>query len=528
MCKQEGEMSQFKSMIFETTSATVRKSARFTNTEWRRLAVDAEEANKPLCGIKGPCQIMKLDYVDMSVIAPPESLHAIYSGLIISKLEKIYIFQFYILGVVKAILDRFFASDLSNKAWYRDAYNENKKQNVTRNSGKSSKANSSRNSKKENVYTKYKINKADIEVLNSRLANIKFPEGALRRMPQFDPEHRDAALKAFEYENVLFYGWICFEGLLETERFNNFKSLAYVISMLSARHIPENLRQVELEMDKFLDKFSQIYGKNEEFMFHLQIHYLSHFVDMVKAYGPLHVWSSFFTESTYGMLVKNIHSGTYVPQQLVNKYTTRVSALIACSKMVSTCSTAFLKMLKLYCPKICSEDNENPQLITTAKHFRDTSPLSPGDLELISKFPELKAALDSNSLSSLSRVSWRGETICTKQYNETKCRTTNNHCVKLSGQNNYYLIHRIFQTENNIWIFGQKLLNCNSLPLYPGSSSGLVFPYIKTFTGVSGSYTKLDPTSFDELATYVSIEMKNSKKQTVTKNYVLDLFNRHG
>lgn len=81
MCKHKGLTDEkFNSTLFKTTSSTIRKFGQFTDNEWRRLAQKAEATNEPQYGIKGSCQLMKLDYVDMAIIAPPESLHFAYLG----------------------------------------------------------------------------------------------------------------------------------------------------------------------------------------------------------------------------------------------------------------------------------------------------------------------------------------------------------------------------------------------------------------------------------------------------------------
>lgn len=82
MCSHEGERDKkFNSTLFKTNGKTIKKYGQFTDIDWRKCAQDASAKN-PVLGIKGKCQLMKLDYLDMGSIAPPECLHAVYLGMI--------------------------------------------------------------------------------------------------------------------------------------------------------------------------------------------------------------------------------------------------------------------------------------------------------------------------------------------------------------------------------------------------------------------------------------------------------------
>src|SRR5690606_20282072 len=108
------------------------------------------------------------------------------------------------------------------------------------------------------------LSKSDKALINSRLSMIKFPQKMLRTMPQIGGR----SLKAIEYELILFYGWICFIGIVEPKRCRNFQQLAFILSSLSARYISKRLdiRLVEKEITNFLTLFDEIYSKSEEFM----------------------------------------------------------------------------------------------------------------------------------------------------------------------------------------------------------------------------------------------------------------------
>lgn len=57
---------------------------------WRKLAAnrklkwkDVKSAVKGINGIKGVCQLMRLKYIDIPLICPPEAMHSQYLGTII-------------------------------------------------------------------------------------------------------------------------------------------------------------------------------------------------------------------------------------------------------------------------------------------------------------------------------------------------------------------------------------------------------------------------------------------------------------
>ena len=64
--------------------------------------------------------------------------------------------------------------------------------------------------RKKNKWKQMNISKEKIDIINSRFKTIKFPENVLKMMPQLQVGRY---LKAMEYEIILFYGFLCFEGI---------------------------------------------------------------------------------------------------------------------------------------------------------------------------------------------------------------------------------------------------------------------------------------------------------------------------
>lgn len=61
------------------------------------------------------------------------------------------------------------------------------------------------------------------------------------------------SLKSLDFEIILFYGWICFTGLISVAKFNNFKQFAYIMSSLSMKLISKgaDIRIIDGEVTKF-------------------------------------------------------------------------------------------------------------------------------------------------------------------------------------------------------------------------------------------------------------------------------------
>ena len=88
MCEIEGEYSsKFSKLIFwpkESKRATLRN-----NNKWRQTAtalqLEKNQGTKPqdatINGIKGICELMKLQYIDLSTVCPPEPMHSQYLGI---------------------------------------------------------------------------------------------------------------------------------------------------------------------------------------------------------------------------------------------------------------------------------------------------------------------------------------------------------------------------------------------------------------------------------------------------------------
>lgn len=98
-------MDKYNKMIFKPT-LTGQAKVR-SNSDWRRIAAKVDEkkaeerpklwdqlvANpdlakvkskvKSINGIKGSCELMRLSYINIPLISPPEALHSMYLGMIL-------------------------------------------------------------------------------------------------------------------------------------------------------------------------------------------------------------------------------------------------------------------------------------------------------------------------------------------------------------------------------------------------------------------------------------------------------------
>src|SRR5699024_9690380 len=125
---------------------------------------------------------------------------------------------------------------------------------------------------------------------------------------QFDQK---GSWKSLDYENVLFFGWPAFVGIIDHERFNNFMQLAFAISTLCTRNVTAaDIRLAKREIERFLQAFDRIYSPHEAFLWKFNLHAVHHLCDMVERYGPLPVQSAYSTENTMGIIVRRVMTGS--------------------------------------------------------------------------------------------------------------------------------------------------------------------------------------------------------------------------
>lgn len=262
---------------------------------WKRWAKSREY------GVKGQCEVLKLKYVQPFCICPPEYLHS------------------QLLGTTKLLID----------AWVKGK----KKQ-------------------------KPCLKKRDIELINRRLLDIKFPAKALRTLPNIGEKW-----KAADYENMLFYGLISLEGVLEKRKLDNFKLLSFIISELSKKEVIETrLGIVSDKIQEFFTSFQSIYNPS---LNRYNVHSLSHLVSTVQMYGPLLTNSGFIVENTMGVLARKTHSWSSVALQVMNKCITRSSIMAKLHKEQSpTLLNSIQEVFPNFLPKSLTVDSSGPPVVT--------------------------------------------------------------------------------------------------------------------------------------------------------------------
>ena len=352
--------------------------------------------------------------------------------------------------------------------------------------------------------------------LDKRLAMIKFPSRVHRTMPQFQ---KKGSWKSLDLENVLFFGWPAFVGVIDQDRCKNFMQLAFAISTLCARNVTAaDIRMAGREIEKFLQNFDRIYSPHEAFLWKFNLHALNHLCDMVERFGPLSVQSAYSTENTMGIIVRRVMTGTNVSQQVANKILSLVSVISECSRSLAHRSQPFLEQFQTYFPKlasiVCRCENKVNSLATEYDPTEE-------ELSLLQKLGPIE---EGETFESLKRVACRNQVLCTKDYNDTKAPTTINHCILTEKKNDFNLIIKIirFTKSRRVILFCRKLLNCCKLPLYDtdlvSTRNNVYFPYIYTYSKESNNLNTLSLDEFSELATYVTFD---------NINYAFKIFNRH-
>lgn len=458
MCKIEGKWDdRFKSTLF--MSNTNFSPPLRTDKEWRQAVSESSSSNNQ--HVKGKCEIMKLEYINLPLVCPPEIMHSQY------------------LGTVKSILERWTGMDVVKRKWFQAATNEQKRQ----------------------VNAK-KLTNEQLTIIDKRLALIKFPKNALRRMPQLSDKR---SLKAIEYEVLLYFGWPAFKGIVTEDRLQNFQLLAFILSSLSLQYIA-NFRIIEKAIEEFLGMFDTIYSPDESFMWKINLHYLKHLPVMVQTYGPLPVQSAYSTENTMGHLAKRVMTGTNVSHQVMKKVMTFQSITSTCLNNMDKYSYPFMELLDTYIPKLNMDKviNQKPR---------------PYELS-----EEEKGLFSSTSeYNTIDRIMYNNQMICTVKYNETKAIQTLNHCIKTMNQK-YYIVKNILihsDTQDTLLICSE-FTNVNKVYVDPNVSiitpSTPKFSYINTYKRITPKLTKIKLSDFLQLCSYFTID---------TTSYIIEIFNKH-
>ncbi|KAI2795351.1 hypothetical protein BLOT_016853 [Blomia tropicalis] len=359
------------------------------------------------------------------------------------------------------------------------------------------------NESEKDAIRKSFLKKEDLMLINDRMKMIKFPERCLKSMPELGSETN---LKALDFEIILFYGWIVFEGIVDSTRLLNFKQLAYILSTWSSRIISKgaDFRYAESEMNNFFTTFNQAYGESK-YLWKMNVHFLSHFPKMVEEYGPLPVQAAYFTENTMGLIAKRVKTGTNITQQVMKKMVTYQSVL-SYSTNSPNCSVHFMQEVERYLPMLSP-------IGRSIKPMAENCPngLTECELNILPK---------DEGYELIQRISFNNEVLCTKKYNQQKAISTINHCCK-TVKGKFYIIEKIVVGINTkkTFLLCNELLNCVKLPLESGfTQSHAHFSYIHTYSKTSQLTQNIPITDVSELCTYTTIN---------NANYLFSIFNKH-
>lgn len=454
MCELEGQYSsQFGVMTYRKPNAGNKVFYEWIerkDIEWRSILNTAQYPQK---GINGPCQLSRLNYVNLTSIAPPEIMHS----------------QF--LGTMKLLIERFLFTGISSKKWYASFPDKSILKRVTR------------------------IDAKHQDIINSRLKTIKFPSGMLKTMPQLGNR-----FKSMDYEHLLFYGFVCFQDILQEKEFKLIQVFAYILSLLSNRYVTgsRDIKLAKKGIKAFFQLFNDIFNE-EDHMYRINLHFIVHLPKMVELYGPLFVQSAYSTENTMGLIAKQVHAHKNVAQQVANKMIRLQSILSYCHGSEKEFSYAFQQQLHEYIPSLRPT---LPTILEMKKSYLLT------DIE-----QTLVPSIFRNSLIfSQERYNYQNNLICTFNYNYTKSKSTNNHTFE-DTNGKFYKIAKILSVGEHVCLLCYRLSNAKML-----TEDDFQFHYIYTFAKFSETLEAVDIVKLKQLCTYVSVG---------TNNYIFRLFNRH-
>ncbi|CAF1117040.1 unnamed protein product [Adineta steineri] len=146
--------------------------------------------------------------------------------------------------------------------------------------------------------------KGALDAVSSIVKSISYPSTTYR-IPRNLRQHN--VYKANEYKMVLLFGYNAFDHVLDQERYNHFKCLAFASHLIEAAKIDQSTyRDVHDLLEEFNTKFESLYTKKQA---KPVIHALNHFAECMNNYGPAFRYSTFEFESTVATLTRLVHNG---------------------------------------------------------------------------------------------------------------------------------------------------------------------------------------------------------------------------
>lgn len=214
---------------------------------------------KPVMGVKGPSQLMKLGTFQMIQGFVPEYQHSVC------------------LGVTRQLATLWLDSTNHQNEWY--------------------------------IGTK-------TELIDEELTAV-LPPTEITRVPRSIKERK--FWKASEWRSfLLFYGLAVLNGILPRKYWNHLFLLVFAVYHLLQERIREgDVAIAEQALKKFVREFEGLYGTaNVSF----NVHLLTHLAASVRNWGPLWATSTFSFESFNGTLLKYFNGTTHVPVQIMKRY----------------------------------------------------------------------------------------------------------------------------------------------------------------------------------------------------------------
>ena len=292
---------------------------------------------------------------------------------------------------------------------------------------------------------------SSIALLNSRLAKLKFPSNLLRRVPEVNDPKK---FKAVDFENMLFYGVVCFEGVLPSDEFENFKLLSLIISTLTSRSI--SLQQIS-QCDEWIATFIESYRKTYTTeMFKSNIHILFHLPGIARRFGPLITNSAYIVENTMGELVRKVKTATKVSEQVLKKSLIASQLLLSISQNYAKHSDSFKKHIieEKYFPALFSEETDPIEQIRILKGDYTLTEI---ERDLLSSTFDLSLPPD-EIVEKVSKIFIDNFYVSPNDFNNANCSHNNNQFIK-DKAGNYFVVNNIVKINNIIYLFCFQYVN---------------------------------------------------------------------
>jgi hypothetical protein len=339
----------------------------------------------------------------------------------------------------------------------------------------------------------------NLNILNSRLTRIR-PPRSITRTPRLLDDRK--TWHANEWRSfLLFYGYLCFDGVLGRKYLEQFCMLSSAFYLLLQKSIcDEDIVKAERYLLQYVYLAQRHFGKKQ---MHYNVHILIHVCKAVRDWGPLWTHNTFVFETENRHLGQMHTSPGRVALQLTRRYLTFRSLPKLCEKYASSET-----------PLDFIEDITGRKLVSFLR-CGQTVLIGQGTSKVLAEEEErciAEAGIQHPAnIKSYSRMFYKGVQYTTREYSIGK--KNDDAWVKLSGEmrGSIEQIYCLESDAQQLVILMVKEIRVSRIPIF--RTANVVVDHIKRVTDV-GELRAVKPSKITSQCIYIDLD---------TGNYIVDM-----